>query len=95
MPLATLIMPPTPPAAPPDAANLTVATLAALALNLKRLRTGRGLSQVDLAARAGIRPGYVSMLERGQRTPRLDTLCALAAALNVDPTALLATGARR
>ena len=58
--------------------------------NLRNTRLAKKLSQESLAAKAGISVSYVSMLERGQRTPPLDTLELLGRALSVAPTALLA-----
>lgn len=40
-----------------------------------------GLTQADLAARAGVRPSYISMLESGQRNVTLATLDAVVSAL--------------
>jgi transcriptional regulator with XRE-family HTH domain len=60
------------------------------AANLKSERLRRRLSQEALAAKARISVSYVSMLERGQRTPPLDTIECLAKALAVSPTSLLA-----
>lgn len=59
------------------------------ATNLRSLRETRRLTQQELAARAKISVSYVSMLERGQRSPPLDTLEHVARALHVRPTALL------
>ena len=61
----------------------------AFPLNLKRTRLRQGISQAGLAEHAGISVSYVSMLERGQRSPPLDTIEILATALGVQPTALL------
>ena len=57
--------------------------------NLKRARVRRKLSQSALAEKAGLAVSYVSMLERGKRSPPLDTLAALAGALGVAPAKLL------
>ena len=59
------------------------------AVNLKSERLRRKLSQEALAAKAGLSVSSISMLERGQRTPPLDTLESLAKALSVSPTSLL------
>ncbi|HEX9241511.1 MAG TPA: helix-turn-helix transcriptional regulator [Anaeromyxobacter sp.] len=59
------------------------------AVNLKSERLRRKLSQESLAAKAGLSVSYISMLERGQRTPPLATLESLAKALAVSPTSLL------
>ena len=62
---------------------------AKFAVNLKNERLRRRLSQEALAAKAQLSVSYISMLERGQRTPPPDTLESLAKALAVSPTSLL------
>jgi len=57
--------------------------------NLKHERERRKMSRYQLSQRAGISTSYVSMLERNQRTPPLETLTKLAKALKVSPTSLL------
>ena len=57
--------------------------------NLKVERLRRKLSQEALAAKAGLSVSYISMLERGQRTPPLDTLESIAKALAVNASTLL------
>ena len=57
--------------------------------NLKSERQRKKLSQETLASKAGLSVSYISMLERGQRTPPLDTLELLSKALGVTPTSLL------
>jgi transcriptional regulator with XRE-family HTH domain len=57
--------------------------------NLKSERLRRKLSQETLAGKAGLSISYISMLERGQRTPPLDTLESLAKALGVGPASLI------
>ena len=59
------------------------------ATNLKTERLRRKLSQEALASKAGLSVSYISMLERGQRTPPLDTLESIARALQVTASALL------
>lgn len=59
------------------------------AANLKSERLRRKLSQEALASKSALSVSYISMLERGQRTPPLDTLESLAKALAVAPTSLL------
>jgi uncharacterized protein len=44
---------------------------------LRRARTGAGLSQAELAARAGVTQSVVSAYESGHRQPALPTLAAL------------------
>ena len=50
---------------------------------LRRLRRRSGLSQETLAARAGLSPEAVSLLERGRRSPRLTTMRLLAEGLRL------------
>ncbi len=60
-----------------------------VAANLRAVRKDQKLSQEVLAKKARVSVSYVSMLERGERTPPLDTLQALARALGVSPLYLL------
>ncbi len=46
-----------------------------------RLRIERGLTQAQLAERAGVTRSIIARLERGQSQPRLDFLRKVAAAL--------------
>jgi transcriptional regulator with XRE-family HTH domain len=62
---------------------------AKFAVNLKSERLRRKLSQEVLAGKARLSVSYISILERGQRTPPLDTLESLAKALSVSPVSLL------
>jgi transcriptional regulator with XRE-family HTH domain len=58
-------------------------------LLLARRRLQVVLSQQDLARLVGIHRTEVSLLERGGRRPRLDTLLQLAAAVEAEPAELL------
>lgn len=49
--------------------------------NLRRCRKRAGLSQEDLGTRANLHRTAIGLLERGARTPRIDTLIKLAQAL--------------
>jgi transcriptional regulator with XRE-family HTH domain len=60
-----------------------------VAENLRALRKEQKLSQKVLARKARVSVSYVSMLERGERTPSLDTIETLAKALRVSPLYLL------
>jgi transcriptional regulator with XRE-family HTH domain len=60
-----------------------------VAPNILAAREAKMLSQVALAKKAKISVSYVSMLERGERVPPLDTLESLAKALGVPPLDLL------
>lgn len=57
--------------------------------NLIRLR-GRGdFSQEEVGQRAGLHRTEISLLERGLRLPRLDTIVRLAGAVEAEPCELL------
>jgi XRE family transcriptional regulator, regulator of sulfur utilization len=56
---------------------------------LHHYRTRRGLSQEQLARKAGMTHDFVSRLERGTRLPTVAVLLALAGALGLTPDALL------
>lgn len=60
-----------------------------VAENLRAVRKDQKLSQEVVAKKARVSVSYVSMLERGERSPPLDTLEALARALGVSPLYLL------
>lgn len=59
------------------------------ALNLKRIRQARRLSQEDLAGLAGIDRTYVSLLERCEYSATLDMIEKIARALGAAPATLL------
>jgi len=65
---------------------------ALLGARLRDHRRRLGLSQSQLAARAGVNQGYLSSIEKGDRTPRPDTLRAIAVALGVPEGVLLGAG---
>jgi transcriptional regulator with XRE-family HTH domain len=56
-----------------------------VAINLRRLRREKSLSQEELAHRAGINRNYVGMLEREQHAATTDMLEKLAEVLGCDP----------
>jgi transcriptional regulator with XRE-family HTH domain len=60
-----------------------------LALNLRKLRQARGMSQEELAHRAEIDRTYVSALERSVYAAGIDVLDRLARALGVEAADLL------
>ena len=60
-----------------------------LAANLKNGRKAMGISQEELAHRVGIDRTYVSSLERCVYAATIDLVGRLAAALEVEPEALL------
>jgi transcriptional regulator with XRE-family HTH domain len=60
-----------------------------LARNLKRLRRERGLTQEELADLAGLNRNYVGTIERQENAASVDTLEALADALQIKAAQLL------
>lgn len=66
----------------------TVAAQFGRRLRACRIRTY--VTQEELAERAGLHRTAISLLERGARMPRVDTLLRLAAALEVEPADILA-----
>jgi transcriptional regulator with XRE-family HTH domain len=56
---------------------------------LGQLRTEQGLSQEEVARRAGVHRTVIHTLEKGEHHPRLDTVVKLAAAFEVDPCDLI------
>jgi transcriptional regulator with XRE-family HTH domain len=70
------------------------------AVNLKRARQAKGVSQEELGFSCDLHRTEISLLERGGREPRLGTLLKLSEALDVSPEELSAgirwqTGKRR
>ncbi|WP_454051403.1 helix-turn-helix domain-containing protein [Cellulomonas sp. Marseille-Q8402] len=58
--------------------------------NLRRIRTGRGVTQEALGESIGRHRTYVGGIERGERNLALQTVESVADALGVDAFALLA-----
>lgn len=56
---------------------------------LRELREQQGLSQEELADRAGLHRTYISQVERGLKSPSLRTLERMAAALNMSASSLI------
>lgn len=59
---------------------------------IKRIRKRRGLTQRALAESIGVTVNYVSMLERGDRSTRVETLNAIADELAVPASFLTLLG---
>jgi transcriptional regulator with XRE-family HTH domain len=57
--------------------------------NVIWLRKEAGLSQQAIAERAGLHRVEISLIERGLRVPRLETILKLAGAVEVDPCELI------
>jgi len=56
---------------------------------LRRMRLSRGLSQLQLAGRAGLSENAISAFERAERFPRATTIDALTRALETDVDSML------
>lgn len=63
--------------------------IAAFATVLRRLRKDAGLSQEELAFRAGLSTSYLSLLETRNRQPTLSVLGALCRELGIGLTELM------
>ena len=64
-----------------------------LAANVKRVRLAAGISQEELAFRAGIDRTYASQIERAIANPSLGITCSIADALGVTAIDLLSNSA--
>jgi transcriptional regulator with XRE-family HTH domain len=60
--------------------------------NLRHARRAAGLSQAELADRAGVGAATVARLEAGNMDPRVSTLEKLARALGMDARTLMPDG---
>ena len=60
-----------------------------LGLNLKRIRTQKGISQGDIARDLKVSRGFISTIENGKTNPTLATIAKLAKAVGVSVENLL------
>jgi DNA-binding XRE family transcriptional regulator len=60
-----------------------------LGLNLKRIRTKKGISQGDIARDLEVSRGFISTIENGKTNPTLATIAKLAKAVRVSVDELL------
>jgi len=56
---------------------------------LAKFRIRKGLSQEELGFQAGVHRTYVSQIERGLKSPTLNTIVRIARALNMTPGKLV------
>lgn len=63
------------------------------AKNVRRVRQELGLSQEELAERAGVHRTYVGMLERSEKNVTIYNIERIAIALDVEPASLLTDSA--
>ena len=62
---------------------------------VRECRRERKLSQEQLGFEAGLTRNFISLVELGQRSPTLDTIEALAQALGISASALIARAERK
>ncbi|OGD25196.1 MAG: DNA-binding protein [Candidatus Staskawiczbacteria bacterium RIFCSPLOWO2_01_FULL_40_39] len=62
---------------------------AKLGKNLKRIRTGKGITQGDIVRTLGVSRSFVSNIENGKTNPTLATITKLAKAVDVSVDELL------
>jgi transcriptional regulator with XRE-family HTH domain len=62
---------------------------------IKEVRERKKLSRNALAKKAGLHQTYIGLLERGQRSPNLDTAKAIAKALDMPLAALVSRAEKR
>ena len=55
-----------------------------LGQKIRQFRTSQGLSQEELALRAGLNPAHLGHIERGLKSPTIDTISKISEALNVE-----------
>jgi transcriptional regulator with XRE-family HTH domain len=55
-----------------------------VAFNLRKAREAAGLSQEDLAVKAGFHRTYVSQIERAVNNATIDNICKIAEFLGID-----------
>lgn len=56
---------------------------------LQQLRKEKGLFQEDLGFESGYHRTYISLLERGKKSPSLKTIFQLAKVLDVEPSEMM------
>jgi transcriptional regulator with XRE-family HTH domain len=56
---------------------------------LRQIRQNRNLSQESLGFMSGYHRTYISLLERGQKSPSLQTVFQLAKALKIEPSEII------
>ena len=68
---------------------MTISTEIKIKENIKKYRIALNISQEKLSEMAEISTDYISLIERGKRTPSIKRLCKIAKALNIEPYLLL------
>ena len=67
---------------------MTNATIKIIQYNIKKYRKLRNLTQAKLSEACDISQDYLSEIERGKKTPSLETLIKIARQLNIKPQEL-------
>lgn len=62
-----------------------------MAINMRRLRHDKDMTQEDVAERAGLSPRYIGSIERGKVSASVSVLGKVADAFGVDPCELIRT----
>lgn len=60
-----------------------------MAVNLRRIRHDKNMTQEDLAHRAGLSARYIGAIERADKSASVTVLGRIASALGVDASALI------
>jgi transcriptional regulator with XRE-family HTH domain len=68
---------------------MTNSTITKIKENIKKYRISQNLSQEKLSEIAGVSTDYISLIERGKRTPSIKRLCLIANALEIESYKLL------
>jgi transcriptional regulator with XRE-family HTH domain len=84
--------PPRPPPRPPGDSPPAAPAIVILGANLRRARQRAGLTQAELAQRAGLAQPAISLIEAGQANPTVQTLQQIADALGCSLADLLKAG---
>lgn len=58
--------------------------------NIRKYRLSKKLTQEDLAEKINLSPNYIGMIERGEKTPSLETFISILNALEVAADPVLA-----
>lgn len=66
-----------------------------MAVNLRRIRHDRNMTQEELADRAGLSARYIGAIERAEVSASVTVLGQIAVALEVEPGELLKRSGRR
>ena len=66
-----------------------------MAINLRRIRHDKQLTQEELAHQAGINRNYVGQIEREEKSPTVDVVEKLSCSLEVSPSDLLSRTVRK